>query len=83
MMIKDSYNYCEVICNYLNNLKGYIEKEEIESLLWSVFGIPNEDINEDLVTNEDILKLSADVECGRDKDFYEDLYAIYKRIGVN
>lgn len=83
MVIKDSYNYCVVVCNYLNNLKGYIEKEEIENLLWCVFGIPSENIHKDLVTNEDILKLSADVECDEDKDFYEDLYEIYKRIGVN
>lgn len=79
-MINNELEYCNVVCNYLNNLKGYIEEYEIENLLWCVFGIPSEDIKEDLITGIDIIHLSSDIANDLGNDFYEDLYAIYRRL---
>lgn len=70
--------YCYVICNYLNNLKGYIEDYEIRNLLWSVFGI--EDIEEIYIPYADIFNLSKCVECDNQELFYVELCKIKEKI---
>lgn len=79
-MIKDSLEYCEIVCNYLNNLKGTIEDYEIINLMWCVFGKSEEDLDTNKITNEDILRLSSDIECDKGSTFYEDLYTLYNKI---
>lgn len=79
-MIKDSLEYCKIVCNYLNNLKGNIEDYEIINLMWCVFGASEEDLDTNKITNEDILRLSSDVECDKGSTFYEDLYTLYNKI---
>ncbi len=78
-MIEKGYEYANVVCNYLNNLKGYIEDYEIINLMWCIFGASEEALNIELMTNDDILKLSGDV-ASDSISFYEDLYFLYKKI---
>ena len=79
-MIEKGYDYAITICNYLNNLKGYIEKYEIENLLWCIFGLENDTYNTDLITSEYVNKLSTDIASDLGNDFYEDLYSLYNKI---
>ena len=78
-MIEKGYEYANIVCNYLNNLKGYIEGYEIINLMWCIFGVSEEELNTELITNEDMLKLSGDIATDS-TDFYEDLYLLYKKI---
>lgn len=73
--------YAYTICNYLNNLKGTIEKYEIVNLMWCIFGESEEDLNTNLIDLNDILKLSADVATDSQEQFYEDLKKLYVKIG--
>lgn len=73
------YEYCEVVCNYLNNLKGEIEKYEIINLLWSVFGVCSEDVKEYVITGSDVMKLSGAVACDDSEAFYRKLCEIYEK----
>lgn len=73
--------YCENVCNYLNNLKGYIEDYEIKNLLWCVFGI--EDIENITISFDDTMKLSADISCDSGTDFYNDLCNLFRKVKEN
>ena len=62
--------YLENICNYLNNIKGYIDKEEIKFLLECI------DDRYYHITNEMVEKLSDMVENNECEDFVEELLKI-------
>lgn len=80
-IVFEKYNmerYCVNVCNYLNNLKGYIEKEEVVNLLWCVFGVESDTFNEDLITDKFIYDLSCYVACDNGTNFYKTLCELYE-----
>lgn len=60
-------NYFKNVCNFLNNIKGYITKEEIEFLLEC---IGNKEYH---ITDENVNELSDLVECDKQEEFLEEL----------
>lgn len=70
--------YCYTICNYLNNLKGYIEDYEIKNLLWCVFGM--EDLEDIEISYYDTLNISSCVEYDEQEEFYKQLCKIKNKV---
>lgn len=77
--------YCGVICNFYNNLCGYMKKEEIKNLLKCVFEIDEIDLYnwytmawEDF--EDEIEQLNYDIACDNDINFCIDLYDLYEKI---
>ena len=75
-------DYVETICNYFNNLKGYMEKDEIVELLsimehYYDYGIERTAIRKAL-NEKKMAKLNTEVENDESLNFYIDLYMILK-----
>ena len=79
-MIKNYKEYSYCICNWLNNLKGYIEDYEIYNLMWCMFGLEDDSFDKDLITQDDIDTLSSYVSCDNEDKFFEKILEIYNRI---
>ena len=77
----NNLNYCEVVCNFLNNTKGCIEDNEIKVLLEVLFKYDIEE-NElkDYLSADLKDKINEDIECDKSNDLYEDLYTLYKNL---
>jgi len=71
--------YCRTICNFYNNLCGYMENKEISNLIFCIF---NEKINDTKIGNfiEEIRLLNSDIECDNDINFCIDLCDLYNKI---
>jgi len=75
-------DYVETICSYFNNLKGYMEKEEIVELLnimedYYNYGISRTSI-ENALTDKKLEKLNIEVENSETTNFYIDLFMILR-----
>ena len=83
MMNNKQKEYCGVICNFYNNLCGYMKNDEIKNLIECVF---NEDDEIDLYNvswedfKDEIEQLNYDVACDNDINFCIDLYDLYNKI---
>ena len=74
--------YCGVICNFYNNLCGYMKNDEIKNLLECVFGLDEIDLSyiswEEF--EDEVYYLNDDIACDNDINFCIDLYDLYEKI---
>lgn len=67
---QETRNYLKIICNFLNNTKGYITRDELDFLLMMI-----EDRNHN-ITNAMLERLNALIECDEQEEFIEELLNI-------
>jgi hypothetical protein len=75
------FEYISSICNFLNNLKGYITRDELITIISIYLGgeIDNHIISK-VITERDIKRVSDTIECDDEFNCYELIQDISNRV---
>lgn len=79
-MIRDNKEYAIVMCNWFNNRYGYIELEDVEELMWCIFGLEKDSFDITLINDKVVKALNRYVSCDMEEEFYNLLLDIYESI---
>ena len=75
-------NYMRIVCNFLNNTKGEISKEELAFLVAFRLGLRTYDVLR-FITDRDVKIVSLDVDCDNESGFYETINMISDRVFID
>lgn len=76
------FEYMETICNFLNNTKGEINRDELAYLVAFRLGRRTYEVKQH-ITDRDIKIVSLEVDCDNAFGFYDSINLISDRINVD
>lgn len=75
------FEYISSMCNFLNNLKGYITRDELITII-NIYlgGVLDNHIISKVITERDIKRVSDTIECDDEFNCYELIQEISARV---